>query len=103
MYGISPPNMSDMGPRDTVYMPIRLSEALTVLYLFVHLLVPVGLVNFVLKSFSDYILSLFIIIKFAVYPCHFHINLIAYSVSMRDSPGVLSGIINIYLALLRNS
>ena len=27
-----PPNLSDMGPRDTVYMPIHHSEALTVLY-----------------------------------------------------------------------
>ena len=36
-----PPNMSDLGPRDTVYIPIHLSEALTALYLFVCLIVPV--------------------------------------------------------------
>ena len=38
-----PPNLSDLDPRDTSYMPICRSEALTVLYLFVHLLVPVGI------------------------------------------------------------
>ena len=42
-YGIAPPNMSNLGPRDTGYMPIHWSEALTVLYLFVNLLVLVGL------------------------------------------------------------
>ena len=54
----------------------------------------------VCKDFSDSIWSLFLIIKFAVDACHFHINLIAYSVVMRDSLGVLSDIINVYLALL---
>ena len=40
---LTPPNLSDMGPGDTGYIPIHRSEALTVLCLFVHLLVPVGL------------------------------------------------------------
>ena len=40
---LPPPNLSDMGPRDTGYMPIHLSETLIVLCLFFHLLVPIGL------------------------------------------------------------
>ena len=44
MYGIGPPpNLSDMVPRDTGYILIIRSEALTILYLFVCLLVPVGI------------------------------------------------------------
>ena len=38
-----PPNLSYMVPRDTGYMPIHQSEVLTVLYLQVHLLFPVGI------------------------------------------------------------
>ena len=40
---LPPPNLLDMGPRDTGYIPIHRSEALTVLYLFVCLLFSVGL------------------------------------------------------------
>ena len=40
---LPPPNMSDLVPWDTNYMPIHLSEALTILYLFVCLFVPVEL------------------------------------------------------------
>ena len=40
---LPPPQMSDMDPRDTVYMPINRSDALAVLCLFVRLLFPVGL------------------------------------------------------------
>ena len=40
---LPPPNLSILGPRDTGYMPIHQSEALTVLYLFVRLLGPVGI------------------------------------------------------------
>ena len=38
-----PPNLSDLGPRDTDYMPINRSENLIVLYLFFSLLVPIGI------------------------------------------------------------
>ena len=38
-----PPNMSYLSRRDTGYILILQSEALTVLYLFVRLFVPVGL------------------------------------------------------------
>ena len=55
------------------------------------------------KDSSDYIRSVFPIIKFAVDANHFQINLIAYSVLMRDSLGVFSDIINVYLALLHSS
>ena len=54
----------------------------------------------VCKDFSDSIRSLFPIIKFAVDASHFHINLIAYSVVIRDLLGVSYAIINVYLALL---
>ena len=40
---LPPPNLSNMGPRDTGYMPIHQIEALEFLYLFVCLFVPVGL------------------------------------------------------------
>ena len=40
---LPPQNLSDMGPRDTGYIPIHLSETLTILYLFICLLVPVAL------------------------------------------------------------
>ena len=39
MYDIAPPNMSDLGPRDTGYRPIHRSEDLTILCLLVCLLV----------------------------------------------------------------
>ena len=52
------------------------------------------------KDFSDSIQFLFLIIKFVVDDYHFHINSIAYSVVMRDFPGIFSDIINVYLALL---
>ena len=52
------------------------------------------------KYFSDSARSVFLIMKFAVYTCNFHINLIAYSLVMRDSLGAFSDIINVYLALL---
>ena len=42
MYGIAPRNMSNLVPRDTGYRPIHISEALTILCLFVSLIVPVG-------------------------------------------------------------
>ena len=54
----------------------------------------------VCKDFSDFVRSLFLIIKFPVYASHFHINLIDYSVVIRDLLGVFSVIINVYLALL---
>ena len=57
----------------------------------------------IFKDFSDSVRSLFLIIKFAVDACHFHINYIAYSVVMRDSLGVFSDIINFYLTLLHSS
>ena len=38
-----PPNISYMVPRDTGCRPIHISEALTILCLFIHLIVPVGL------------------------------------------------------------
>ena len=39
----TPKNLSGMGSIDTSYVPIHQSKALTVLYLFVCLLVPVGI------------------------------------------------------------
>ena len=54
----------------------------------------------VCKDFSDSIRSLFPIIKFAVDASNLHINLIANSVVMRDSLGVFSDIMNVYLELL---
>ena len=89
------PNMLDLGPKNTGYIPIYRSETLTVSYLFVRLLVLLDSNCTILKDFSDSIRSLFLIIKFAVDACHFHINLIAYSVVMHDSLGVLSDIINV--------
>ena len=40
---LPPPKISDIGPRYIVYMPTYRSEAITDLYLFFNLLVPVGL------------------------------------------------------------
>ena len=42
-YTIAPSNLSDLGPRDTVCIPIHRSDDLTVLFLFFRLIVPVGL------------------------------------------------------------
>ena len=42
-YVIAPTNLSYLGPRDTGCRPIYQSEALTVLCLFIHLIVLVGI------------------------------------------------------------
>ena len=90
MYGIAPPNMSDISPWDTGYMPIHLSEALTVLYSFFVYLSLLDYNCTICKYFSDSIRFFFLITKFAVEAFHLHINLIAYSIVMRDLLGVLS-------------
>ena len=54
----------------------------------------------VCKDFSDYIRSLFPVIKFTVDASYFQINLIFNSVVMRDSLGFFSDIINVYFELL---
>ena len=46
---LPPPNLSDLGPMDTGYMTIHRREAFTVLYLFVRLLVSVGIELYCLK------------------------------------------------------
>ena len=99
---LPPPNLSDMGPRDTGCRPIHQSEALTLLCLLVRLLVTLESNYTVCKDLSDYLRSLFLIIKFAVGSSHFHIKLIAYCVVMRDLPRVFSEIINAYLLVLIN-
>ena len=91
-----------MGRRDTGYIHIHQSEALTVLWLFIFYLSLLDSKCTVCKYFSDSIQSLFLITKFEVDSSHFHINLIAYCVVMRDSPGVLSDIINVLLAFLHS-
>ena len=40
---LTPPNLSDLGPRDTGCMPTHRNEASTVLCLFFRLIFPVGL------------------------------------------------------------
>ena len=63
---------------------------------------PSWAVTSLCKDFSDYISSLFLIVKFAVDASYSHINLIIISAVMRDLLGVFYDIINVYLALLRN-